>query len=50
MKFNLTHRLHIGAKNVPSMTHLAAMFFNVVYVLQNNFKPFNQYICKQIDD
>ena len=39
MKFNLTHRLHIGAKKVPSITNLAAIFFYVVYLLQNNFQP-----------
>ena len=34
MKFNLTHRLQTGEKNVPSMIHLAAiLFFYVAYLL-----------------
>ena len=31
MKFNLTHRLQTGAKNVPSLKHLAAIFY-IFYV------------------
>ena len=25
-------------------------YFYVAYLLENNFQPFNQHICKQIDD
>ena len=35
MKSNLIKRLQTGAKNVPSMKHLAAiLFFNVVYLFK----------------
>ena len=32
MKFNLTHRIHIGAKNVPSMKHLAVILFFMSFI------------------
>ena len=34
MKFKMTYRLQTGAKNVPSMKHLAAiLFFYVLYLV-----------------
>ena len=34
MKFNLTHRLQTGAKNVPSMKHLAAIFLRRLFIVK----------------
>ena len=51
MKFNLIQRLQTGAKNVPSIKHLAAIcFFLCRLFIVKNFQSFNQHISKQIDD